>query len=646
MTEPIHVRARKFLQEFFNDEDLTNFCFDYFPQVYNDFTMGMPKSQKVRMLVENSQRRGRFDELLAALERERPKVYLDHFAENSHLIDPEPQAHRTVERNPRQIFISHAHQDAEFAQRLAADLQAKGWQTWMAPDNIRPGEKWVEAINRGLSESGVFVLLLTAEAVASRWVQSETNVAIGMEHRGELRLLPLNVKSTVGVPALWEAYQWIPFNSHYETGLDTLLSELEPAKESQTVSRTMIHEGKEQPKPTLETGNFSKRETEEKLQSINANQPKQLQLIIKQIKQIPTRLLFGSGGVILIFLLAWVFWPDDDADSVVEPTEVVELVVTGTEEAEDTEIPTLPKTSTETSESTTPTATLTLSTTPTVDPNMPPLNASLGDSWIRPVDDMEMVFVPEGTFLMGSDPSIDTLADNDEFPLHEVELDGFWIDRTEVTNGQYSEFLNAQGNLGEGGVTWLDIGDRDVLIELNNGDYISKTDFDNYPVVEISWYGANAYCQWLGGELPTEAQWEYAARGPDGRLFPWGNTIDSPRANYCDSNCSLDWADMNVNDGYSEVAPIATYSPEGDSWVGATDMAGNVWEWVSDWYARNYYGEADKDSPLGPEIGDFKVMRGGGWNPDASNLRVANRDANTPDLRSDFIGFRCIMPKD
>ena len=227
MPEPIHVRARKFLQEFFNDEDLTNFCFDYFPQVYNDFTQGMPKSQKVRMLVEKSQRRGRIEELLAALERERPKIYLDHFAEQPHLIDPEHQTHKTIERNPRQIFISYAHQDAEFAQRLEEDLQTNGWQTWMAPDSIRLGEKWVEAINRGLLESGIFVLIITPQSVDSRWVQTETNVAISMEHRGEIRLLPLMVKSTA-MPPLWSDYQWIAISSEidYEAGLVTLLNEL------------------------------------------------------------------------------------------------------------------------------------------------------------------------------------------------------------------------------------------------------------------------------------------------------------------------------------------------------------------------------------------------------------------------------------
>lgn len=225
MTEPIHIRARKFLQEFFSDEELTNFCFDYFPQVYNDFSLGMPKNQKVRRLVEKNQRDGRLDELLGALERERPKSYPDYFTEKLRYIDPEPRIPKKIERNPYQIFISHAHQDNKFAKRLATDLQKKGWQTWMAPDDIRPGEKWVEAINRGLAESSIFILILTKEAVNSRWVRSETDVAIHMEHGGEISLLPLVLESVV-TPPMWRAYQWIMFSEDYNDGFYQLIREL------------------------------------------------------------------------------------------------------------------------------------------------------------------------------------------------------------------------------------------------------------------------------------------------------------------------------------------------------------------------------------------------------------------------------------
>jgi hypothetical protein len=184
----------------------------------------MPKGQKARLLVESLQRDGRLPDLLAALERERPDRYESYF--EAAPIAPQHKS-EAIERDPRQLFISHAQQDADFAGRLARDLKAQGWGIWIAPDSIRPGEKWVEAINRGMAESGVFVLVLTEAAVNSRWVQSETNVAIGMEHRGELDFLPLEVEA-VTAPPLWGGYQWISFEDEYKDGLENLLQRLQP----------------------------------------------------------------------------------------------------------------------------------------------------------------------------------------------------------------------------------------------------------------------------------------------------------------------------------------------------------------------------------------------------------------------------------
>ncbi len=125
---------------------------------------------------------------------------------------PAPTIAKPARRNPRQIFLSHATADAEFAQQLAADLREEGWAVWIAPDSIQPGEKWVEAINRGLEESGVFVVVLTPDAVASRWVQTETNAAIGLEHRDLMRFIPLDHKAC-DLPLLWGGYQYIPFRT-------------------------------------------------------------------------------------------------------------------------------------------------------------------------------------------------------------------------------------------------------------------------------------------------------------------------------------------------------------------------------------------------------------------------------------------------
>ncbi len=287
-----------------------------------------------------------------------------------------------------------------------------------------------------------------------------------------------------------------------------------------------------------------------------------------------------------------------------------------------------------------------------------PTGLSLGDVWTRPADGMVMVYVPGGTFQMGSsDVEIDGACSQweqalgsgncyrdyfeDESPLHSVTLDSFWIDQTEVTNAQFAAFLNEQGNQMEGGVTWLDLEDTGCRIEENGGEFRPKDSYTDHPVVEVSWYGADAYCTWAGGRLPTEAEWEYAARGSEGWRYPWGDEFDGARLNYCDGQCSLPWTDETVDDGYAATAPVRSY-PEGASWCGALDMVGNVWEWVADWYG--HYPSDRQVNPTGTCSGEARVLRGGSWKSDRGLARCAYRHRLNPDFSSDFIGFRCVSP--
>ncbi len=225
---------------------------------------------------------------------------------------------------------------------------------------------------------------------------------------------------------------------------------------------------------------------------------------------------------------------------------------------------------------------------------LPPLEALPGDIWIRPIDGMEMALVPAGQFAMGSGPEeLEYALDlctayyddcelewfEDESPRHTVSVDSFWMDRTEITNQQFAAFLNQMSNRREGGMLWLD--EEHGQIEQIDGTYQPQSGYGDHPVVEVTWYGASAYCRWVGGRLPTEAEWEYAARGEERTLFPWGDQFDGKRLNSCDVNCELEWADKVVDDGYPRTAPVGNY-PEGESWSGIQDMAGNVYEWVSD----------------------------------------------------------------
>lgn len=229
------AKIRQFINDHFGPEDLRTFLFDYFRPVYDDLTDGLAKSRQIALLLEYCHQHQKFPDLLAAVQRERSFFQPNDYVQGQKAPTAAQPTPAPITRNPRQIFISHAHQDAEVAQRLAHDLEAHGYDIWIAPDSIQPGEKWVEAINRGLEESGIFVLLLSPDAVASRWVQMETNVAISYVHEDEMELYPLMLKAC-HLPALWRAFQHISLRGGYERGIESLLLALEPEEPLSRIS--------------------------------------------------------------------------------------------------------------------------------------------------------------------------------------------------------------------------------------------------------------------------------------------------------------------------------------------------------------------------------------------------------------------------
>jgi formylglycine-generating enzyme required for sulfatase activity/serine/threonine protein kinase len=258
-----------------------------------------------------------------------------------------------------------------------------------------------------------------------------------------------------------------------------------------------------------------------------------------------------------------------------------------------------------------PTAALIPSTTLTPSAlSGPPADAHAGDPWTRPADGAVMVYIPAGEFLMGSTDD-DSNAVRDERPQHTVYLDAFWIDRTEVTNAQYASCV-AAGACEQAG-NWDNS-------DLNGPDQ---------PVVNVSWYDAHAYAAWVGGRLPTEAEWEKAARGASGRLYPWGPDLpDCNRAAYRDC----------VDN------PVAVGShPAGASPYGVLDMAGNVAEWVADWHLGDYYAQSPGRNPQGPDSGAFRVVRGGAYSDGQSFLRCAGRVSADPNFRVWPYGLRVVM---
>jgi formylglycine-generating enzyme required for sulfatase activity len=277
---------------------------------------------------------------------------------------------------------------------------------------------------------------------------------------------------------------------------------------------------------------------------------------------------------------------------------------------------------------------------------------------ITAVDYPGMVLVPEGPFLMGTlNPGQLRLSGNpegDEQPVRTVFLDAYLIDRFEVTNGQFVEFVEATGhvtdaeNLGTGKVwreTWEIDPDATWRQPMGMGDSI--TGLDDHPVVQVSWADADAFCTWAGKRLPTEAEWEKAARGVDARDYPWGTDFEPRRLNFCDSSCQVPALPHHeVSDGYARTAPVGSF-PQGASPYGVMDMVGNVWEWVGDWYDPDYYTYAPDRNPQGPSRRRAheasKVVRGGSFAAEPAFTRATSRSFD-PHPESFFgVGFRCAL---
>ena len=245
-------------------------------------------------------------------------------------------------------------------------------------------------------------------------------------------------------------------------------------------------------------------------------------------------------------------------------------------------------------------------------------------------DGMTQLYIPAGTFTMGG---MDVYRENDEQPAHEVTLNAFWMDQVEVTNGMYGLCVQAG----------ICRSPAEVRSD-NREQYFGNAEFNDYPVVFVTWYDADAYCTWAGRRLPTEAEWEYAARSNDKRNYPWGDELPNEyTANF-----------MNL---VGDTTRVGSYA-EGASPFGVLDLSGNVWEWVADRYRPDYYSKSPAENPQGPTedevFNTFRVIRGGSFQEDGLFLRLANRsflDGPDPKAQPDeaayygkssfVIGFRC-----
>ncbi len=259
-------------------------------------------------------------------------------------------------------------------------------------------------------------------------------------------------------------------------------------------------------------------------------------------------------------------------------------------------------------------------------------------------DGAEMVLIPAGEFLMGSNN-----GDSNEKPVHKVYVDAFYMDKYEVTVAQFRKFVEETGYRTDAEKVGWACAWTGNKVEKKEGASWRNPGFsqtDNHPVVDVSWNDAVAYAKWAGKRLPTEAEWEKAARGGlVGKKYPWGNEVpNGSQGNFADKNTEFGWSDKEANDRYRYTAPVGSYPPNG---YGLYDMAGNVWEWVADWYDGGYYENSPYKNPKGPDSpyenfsGNYRVLRGGSWHDVAGSMRAALRVSSLPGYGLSYYGFRC-----
>lgn len=241
----------------------------------------------------------------------------------------------------------------------------------------------------------------------------------------------------------------------------------------------------------------------------------------------------------------------------------------------------------------------------------------------NPALQKEMVEIPPGKFTRGTVAHLANqtcLKNNkpckqawfeDEEPPHSIQVKRFHIDTHEVTQREFQRVM---------------------------GENPSDFEGSNFPVEKVTWYEAAQYCKKLGKRLPTEAEWEWAAKGGADSTFAWGENVESKKANFCDQRCGKRWRESQFDDGFKHTAPVGSFPANG---YGAFDMAGNVYEWVADWYDEDYYKKSPSDDPKGPEKGKFKVIRGGSWINYSAGVRPSDRTEAKPKKRLNFVGFRC-----
>ncbi len=549
---------------------------------------------------------------------------------------------------PLRVFLCHASQDKPAVRKLYRYLKQHGIQPWLDEIDLLPGENWEVEIPNAIDNSDVILVCLSKNSINKEgYVQKEISFALDKaleKPDGTIFIIPAKLEDCE-VPKRLNRYQWVDLfrpdsNKRLLLGLNKRAIEL-----GSDVSPVILEDTRQRnstPKPLKlvapNQAELEKLELEEKEKNVR----KQLELEAKEK---------GNREAIEIAAREKLAWEAKENAT----REKLELEVQ--EKAKRKEpvqkkpftklldpsslLPqekSRPKTDSQSVKKPIPRFNPRLLSIgsvillalifggfglnylinhPPVTPTLqlvtaPPINPAAGSTWNQTVDGMILLFVPASTFTMGSNVSDQV----DEKPEHQVILDAFWIDKTEVTNKMYAKCVDANK--------------CDPPKEIKSHtrlSYFRDPEFDSYPVVYVNWNMAKAYCEWAGRKLPTEAQWEKAARSTVARTYPWDDAAPTDLL-------------LNYANNVGDTTKVGSY-PEGASIYGALDMAGNVWEWVNDWYDENYYRSSSLSNPLGPSSGQYRVLRGGSWDTTKNFIRTSKRYRYVSSNSDNTAGFRC-----
>jgi len=541
------------------------------------------------------------------------------------------------------VFISYCSEengigtpDSRVAAKICSTLESQGILCWIAPRNILPGADWMEAITDAIDDCKIVILVFSANTEKSKWVRDEIKLAMD----GDKTIIPFRIQEVYpqrSLKLLKVSCQWLhaftpPMEPHIQRLVDVVRDHLG------------LNIDREQERPETEKKDSKKAEQDDTSGKIGTQHKVDNEPQIKKVyqssvmrpdtpKSEPNRRVRQTTGIhsqymmsitailiiFSIFVIGFILSQMvKNGKSAPGGKELVEAKGTDTQ-------PEIPKNEV-IGEENKAEADKKPDYVHNIEVKGWEVNKNNLGFW-EAFDKnygITMIYIPAGEFTMGSQE-----VEDDEKPPHQVYLDGYWMGKYEVTIRQYLQFARDTGSHFP---KWLEKG-NEYNIETGTNDYYKEFVADETcPVVGIYWKDAMAYCDWLSQQtglkfkLPTEAQWEQAARGTDGRPYPWGDR-------------EPDGTLANFNYNIRKTTPVGSY-PSGASPYGLLDMAGNVWEWCRDWYDEDYYANSPQKNPMGPASGSFRVIRGGGWYDYAGSLHCAYRFSFNADVRDGFLGFR------